>query len=408
MPNKDRNIPKRRFKEFENADAWELRKLGEVAEINPKSQIPEKFEYVDLESVVGTSLISHRTVRAESAPSRAQRLALPGDIFYQTVRPYQKNNYLFDLSDDNYVFSTGYAQLRPKIDDRYLMIKIQDDGFVKEVLDRCTGTSYPAINSKDLSQISIDVPTSLPEQEAIGTFFSTLDRQITLHQRKLDKLKSVKQAYLSEMFPAEGERVPKRRFPGFTDDWELRKLGEISTHRGGTAIENHFSEDGKYKVISIGSYGLDNKYIDQKIRAVENEVTRSKVVNKNELTMVLNDKTANGNIIGRCLLIEADDEFVINQRTEIISFNSVIYPKFAYVVLNGVFREQVKKIVQGGTQIYVNYSSVEQLYLSLPSLPEQEAIGTFFSTLDRHITLHQRKLEKLKNLKKALLNELFV
>ncbi|HEM2741377.1 TPA: restriction endonuclease subunit S [Streptococcus suis] len=201
--------------------------------------------------------------------------------------------------------------------------------------------------------------------------------------------------------------IPAYRFQGYTDAWELRKLGEISTHRGGTAIENHFSEDGKYKVISIGSYGLDNKYIDQKIRAVENEVTRSKVVNKNELTMVLNDKTANGNIIGRCLLIEADDEFVINQRTEIISFNSVIYPKFAYVVLNGVFREQVKKIVQGGTQIYVNYSSVEQLYLSLPSLPEQEAIGTFFSTLDRHITLHQRKFDTLKEQKKTYLKLLF-
>ena len=201
--------------------------------------------------------------------------------------------------------------------------------------------------------------------------------------------------------------IPAYRFKGYTDAWELRKLGEISTHRSGTAIENHFSEDGKYKVISIGSYGLDNKYIDQKIRAVENEVTRSKVVNKNELTMVLNDKTANGNIIGRCLLIEADDEFVINQRTEIISFNSVIYPKFAYVVLNGAFREQVKKIVQGGTQIYVNYSSVEQLYLSLPTLAEQEAIGTFFSTLDQHITLHQRKLDTLKEQKKTYLKLLF-
>ncbi|HEM2542619.1 TPA: restriction endonuclease subunit S [Streptococcus suis] len=198
FPAEGERVPKRRFPGF--TDDWELRKLGEVAEINPKSQIPEKFEYVDLESVVGTSLISHRTVRAESAPSRAQRLALPGDIFYQTVRPYQKNNYLFDLSDDNYVFSTGYAQLRPKIDDRYLMIKIQDDGFVKEVLDRCTGTSYPAINSKDLSQISIDVPTSLPEQEAIGTFFSTLDRHITLHQRKLEKLKNLKKALLNELF----------------------------------------------------------------------------------------------------------------------------------------------------------------------------------------------------------------
>ena len=200
---------------------------------------------------------------------------------------------------------------------------------------------------------------------------------------------------------------PNYRFQGYTDAWELRKLGEVATHRGGTAIENYFSEEGKYKVISIGSYGLDNQYVDQNIRAVENEITRSRVVNKNELTMVLNDKTANGNIIGRCLLIETDDEFVINQRTEILSFNNEVNPKFAYVALNGVFREQVKKIVQGGTQIYVNYSSVEQLSLSLPTLPEQKAIGTFFSTLDQQITLHQRKLDTLKEQKKTYLKLLF-
>ncbi|MDE1692360.1 restriction endonuclease subunit S [Streptococcus suis] len=203
------------------------------------------------------------------------------------------------------------------------------------------------------------------------------------------------------------KKLPHYRFQGYTDAWELRKLGEVSSHRGGTAIENYFSEDGKYKVISIGSYGLDNKYVDQNIRAVENEVTRLRVVNKNELTMVLNDKTANGNIIGRCLLIETDDEFVINQRTEIINFDNEVNPKFAYVVLNGVFREQVKKIVQGGTQIYVNYSSVEQLSFSLPTLPEQKAIGTFFSTLDRQITLHQRKLDTLKEQKKTYLKLLF-
>ena len=203
------------------------------------------------------------------------------------------------------------------------------------------------------------------------------------------------------------KKVPQYRLQGYTDAWELRKLGEVSSHRGGTAIENYFSEDGKYKVISIGSYGLDNKYVDQNIRAVENEVTCLRVVNKNELTMVLNDKTANGNIIGRCLLIETDDEFVINQRTEIINFDNEVNPKFAYVVLNGVFREQVKKIVQGGTQIYVNYSSVEQLSFSLPTLPEQEAIGTFFSDLDQLITLHQRKLDMLKEQKKTYLKLLF-
>ncbi|HGK7334514.1 TPA: restriction endonuclease subunit S, partial [Streptococcus suis] len=260
------NIPAYRFQGY--TDAWELRKLGEVAEINPKSQIPEKFEYVDLESVVGTSLISHRTVRAESAPSRAQRLALPGDIFYQTVRPYQKNNYLFDLSDDNYVFSTGYAQLRPKIDSRYLMIKIQDDGFVKEVLDRCTGTSYPAINSKDLSQISIDVPTSLPEQEAIGTFFSTLDRHITLHQRKLDTLKEQKKTYLKLLFPAKGQTKPALRFQGFEDDWEEVKLGEVADIKTGSRDVQDAVENGEYpffirseEVLKINTYSYDGEAI---------------------------------------------------------------------------------------------------------------------------------------------------
>ena len=88
--------------------------------MNPKSTLPSVFEYVDLESVVGTEMVSHRTEKRESAPSRAQRVASKGDIFYQTVRPYQKNNYLFDKDDTNYVFSTGYAQLRTTIHGGYL------------------------------------------------------------------------------------------------------------------------------------------------------------------------------------------------------------------------------------------------------------------------------------------------
>lgn len=87
--------PKIRFKGY-NED-WEQRKLNEVAEFNPKSDLPESFEYVDLESVVGTEMVSHRTETKETAPSRAQRLAQTGDVFFQTVRPYQRNNYLQSL-----------------------------------------------------------------------------------------------------------------------------------------------------------------------------------------------------------------------------------------------------------------------------------------------------------------------
>ena len=149
-------------------------------------------------------MVSHRTETRETAPSRAQRLARTGDVFFQTVRPYQRNNYLFEKPDNNYVFSTGYAQMRPKIDAEFLMCFLQTDSFVKVVLDNCTGTSYPAINSNDLSNLEIDLPTSEDEQRRIGCFITNLDHLITLHQRKCEELKNVKKYMLQNMF-AKGE-----------------------------------------------------------------------------------------------------------------------------------------------------------------------------------------------------------
>ncbi|EAD2556832.1 restriction endonuclease subunit S [Listeria monocytogenes] len=198
FPAEGETKPKRRFAGF--TDDWEQRKLKDVATFNPKSELPDEFEYVDLESVVGTELISHRNESKKTAPSRAQRLAKYGDVFYQTVRPYQKNNYLYNLSYNNYVFSTGYAQIRPKIDSYFVLNRVQEEKFVKLVLDRSTGTSYPAINSNDLSEIEIKVPVDSNEQIKIGQLFKYLDDTIALHQRKLQKLQNIKKAYLNEMF----------------------------------------------------------------------------------------------------------------------------------------------------------------------------------------------------------------
>ena len=202
-------------------------------------------------------------------------------------------------------------------------------------------------------------------------------------------------------------QIPAIRFKGFTDAWEQRKLKEVANHRGGTAIEKYFSKNGKYKVISIGSYGINSKYIDQGIRAVSNDITDVRVVRKGELTMVLNDKTSNGTIIGRSLLIDTDNEYVINQRTEILSPKENFDSSFAYITLNGPFREKVRKIVQGGTQIYVNYPVVENLKLELPDLEEQKKIGTFFKYLDDTIDLHQRQLDNYNELKKAMMQKIF-
>jgi len=198
FPQSGESVPRLRFAGF--VGDWEVCKLGNIAEFNPRSVVPNSFEYVDLESVVGTSLISYRTENKETAPSRAQRLAKKGDVFFQTVRPYQMNNYLFELPFDNFVFSTGYAQLRPQIDSYFLLCKLQEKNFVTKVLDRCTGTSYPAINSTDLAEIDIGIAYDEAEQIAVGSFFRNLDKQITTQQAKLDRLKQLKQAYLQKMF----------------------------------------------------------------------------------------------------------------------------------------------------------------------------------------------------------------
>lgn len=197
FPKNGAKIPELRFEGF--TDDWEKRKLNEIAKFNPKSTLPDVFEYVDLESVVGTKMINHRTETKTNAPSRAQRVAKFGDVFYQTVRPYQKNNYLFKINGVKYVFSTGYAQLRPKYSSEFLLARIQENMFVRKVLDRSTGTSYPAINSNDLAKIEITIPNSA-EQENIGMLFLTLDNLIAVNQRRVDLLKQEKKALLQKMF----------------------------------------------------------------------------------------------------------------------------------------------------------------------------------------------------------------
>ena len=198
FPKPGETEPEIRFEGF--TDPWEQRKLGELCELNPTAVLPDSFEYVDLESVAGTDMISHRREEKLTAPSRAQRLASFGDIFYQTVRPYQKNNYFYELPDEDYVFSTGYAQLRPLCDGRFLFSSLQRDQFVSCVLEHCTGTSYPAINANDLAALFLAVPIDAEEQRLVGSILKPIDSLITLHQRKLELLRNIKKSLLDRMF----------------------------------------------------------------------------------------------------------------------------------------------------------------------------------------------------------------
>lgn len=336
--------------------------MNEVAEFNPKSELPDEFEYVDLESVVGTEMISHRTETKDSAPSRAQRLAQPGDVFFQTVRPYQKNNYLFSKLDNNYVFSTGYAQMRPTIDTAFLMSFLQTDSFVKIVLDNCTGTSYPAINSNDLSNLEISLPKSFEEQKKVGKTIISIDNLITLHQRKL---------FLN---------FAKR------NDWEQRKLGEVSDVRDGT------HDSPKYQSIGhpfVTSKNVKNGYITyDDIQYISDEdfaeINKRSKVDINDILMGMIGT------IGNMALIRTEPDFAIKNVALIKDTKQINYLYLYHLLQSPFIEKQLTSGMDGGTQKFVSLGNVRNLNVIYPSDIEQDKIGCYFEKLDHLITLHRR------------------
>lgn len=171
---------------------WRDTTLGAIATLNPVTSVPDTFTYVDLESVQGTEMVTSRRVDKIAAPSRAQRLASSGDIFFQTVRPYQRNNYLFKSSAKDVVFSTGYAQIRTQEVPEFLFAAVQQNHFIDQVLERCTGTSYPAITPTALKEVSVRLPKSHCEQRAIADVLSGMDEEIRLlaeERAKVERLK---------------------------------------------------------------------------------------------------------------------------------------------------------------------------------------------------------------------------
>ena len=393
--------PAIRFKGF--TDTWEQRKLGECAEFNPKSELPDIFEYVDLESVVGTDILSHRTESKSSAPSRAQRLAQKGDVFYQTVRPYQKNNCIFENDENNWVFSTGYAQLRPVNDGYFLLTLLQNEDFVKLVLDRCTGTSYPAINSNDLADIDVNIPINNLEQQRIGDYFRNLDSLITLHQRKYDKLTKVKKAMLKKMFPQNGANKPEIRFRGFTDGWEHCKLNSIADVRDGThASPQYFSSGHPFitsKNVKDGYINYDDvQYISDEDYE---EINKRSKVDVNDILMGMIGT------IGNLALVREEPDFAIKNVALIKDTGDIFYLYLYHYLQSETVLNQLLENMDGGTQKFVALKRIRELNIAFPIKSEQQAIGTYFHNLDSVITLHQRKCDKYKSIKAGLIRKLF-
>lgn len=394
--------PQIRLKGFEGE--WKKAQISTFCIINPHSSIPYSFEYVDLESVVGTKIVSHRTEMLDTAPSRAQRLAKDGDIFYQTVRPYQKNNCIYRDMGQPYVFSTGYAQIRTNINPNFLFNVLQSDSFVNKVLLDCTGTSYPAINPTKLSQIEVDFSGNEEEQKALANYFSSLDSLLQSTTKKIVSLKQMKQACLVSMFPQAGETTPRIRFKGFEGEWKCLPMSEIFVER--------------HDISTI----TDN--LPQLSFTIEEGVIRPEDRKTNKRDFLIKDKT------NKRYLVTCMDDIIYNPANVIygaIHKNSlcdgVVSPiyKIFYTLQDPSFMECVVRRPEFIKEMTIYMEGTVQKLRTLkpeaflkmsayiaPSLEEQKKIGDYFRSLDKQISLQKQRLEKLKQIKAACLDKMFV
>ena len=396
--------PKIRFKGY--TDDWEQRKLGDMMDVTSVKRIRQS-DWTDS----GVRFLRARDIVAESKNEEVSEPLFISQEKYDEYSAVSGKVEKGDLlvtgvgtigvpmlinSEEPLYFKDGniiWFKNKNAIDGRFfyhLFNGLNVQKFIKESAGTGTVGTYTIENGK---KTPINLPLRKEEQEKIGEYFSNLDHLITLHQRKCEETKKLKKYMLQKMFPQNGQTVPEIRFAGFTDAWEQRKLEVFGKATGGTSIESEFSEDGIYKVISIGSYSENSVYNDQGIRAIKSDKTSNRVLNQNDLTMILNDKTTSGNIIGRVLLIEESGIYVYNQRTERIEINLDEYdPVFLYEMLNAPnIREKIIKQAQGNTQIYVNWTAISLLEYMIPSKEEQVKIGEYLHSISNLITLHHRK-----------------
>ncbi len=393
----EKKVPALRFPGF--SGVWGEKRLGEISKINPRyNGLPDTFVYIDLESVEKGILKKEDVIQRENAPSRAQRVLQNNDILFQTVRPYQRNNFFF-YKGEGYVASTGYAQIRTKQIPRYLYWFLHTEGFVRKVLVRCTGTSYPAINSNDLAKIAVSIPT-LPEQKKIADFLTAIDTRIQQLTRKVDLLEQYKKGVLQKIFSQEirFKDDQGRDFPA----WEEKKLGKFLIKHDEKSTENN-----QYPVLTSSHKGMffqKDYFAGQDVASKDN--TGYNVVPRGYFTYRhMSDTT-----IFKFNINTIADRGIVSTLYPVFTTTKDIDDNFLKTILNE--GEEFKRYSliqkQGGSRTYMYFSKLEKLKLNLPTLPEQQKIANFLSAIDQKITHTKNQLDHVQRFKKGLLQQLFV
>ena len=386
--------PALRFKGF--TDPWEQRKFEEIAVrssvMSDKKGLP-RVEYEDIISGAGRLNKDIKLKESEKVGIVFHK----GDVLYGKLRPYLQN---WLLASFNGLAVGDFWVLQPQNTDSSFLYRLVQSQQFDGVANQSTGTKMPRADWKLVSKTKFAMPHSVDEQAAIGAYFEHLDTLITLHQRKYEKLVNIKKSMLDKMFPQNGASVPEIRFKGFTDPWEQRKLGDITVE-----LSEYATQELGLPLLTSSRSGLmyQDEYRDS--RTTKSTETLFSVVP-----------------VGTCTYrhMSDDDVFHMNINTLEKGLVSREYPVFEaskgnnleFLVQHINSSEEFKAFCaeqkKGGTRTRLYYNTLCQFTVRVPALKEQAQISQCLKKLDTLITLHQRKLEKLQNIKKSCLEKMFV
>ena len=394
-------VPQIRFAGF--TDPWEQRKLGDIVGIYDGVHQTPNYQnsgvmFLSVENIA--TLKSSKFISEEDFKRDYKVFPQENDILMTRIGDVGTTNVVTD--NGLKAFYVSLALLKYKSTDPYFLSNaIQSDYVQKGLANRTLKTAIPMkINKDEIGKVSVMLPVSATEQQQIGTYFRNLDNLITLHQRKYDKLCVLKKSMLDKMFPKGGSLYPEIRFAGFTDPWEQRKLGELTeSYSGGTpaAGESEFY-GGSIPFIRSAEIAAESTELFLTEKGYESSSAR--MVKPGDVLYALYGATSGEVAVSR-------QKGAINQAILAILPRDDCDARYITAWLRKQKGYIVTTYLQGG-QGNLSGVIVKNLEVFIPSLPEQQKIGFMLSHLDSLITLHQRKLELLRNIKKSMLDKMFV
>ena len=398
---KKSDAPAIRFKGF--SDAWEQRKFEEIAVRSSVICSDDTLPRVEYEDIVsGTGRLNKDIYAKQSIKSG---IAFhQGDVLYGKLRPYLQN-WLLPTFDGLAV--GDFWVLQPQNADSSFLYRLIQSRQFDEVANQSTGTKMPRADWKLVSKTVFSIPSNISEQAAIGTYFTALDSLITLHQRKFEKLTNVKKSMLEKMFPQNGSSYPEIRFKGFTDPWEQRKFSElVQIERGGSPrpIDDFITDaPNGLNWVKIGDAPTQGNYITKTAEKIRPEgLSKTREVHPGDLIL------SNSMSFGKPYIMGIDgcihDGWLLIRNT----YGVFDLTFLCHLLGTPQMLSQYRSLAAGSTVNNLNKELVGNTVVTIPSITEQRVLGDYLEQLDNLITLHQRELEKLQNIKKSMLEKMFV